>query len=122
MRGAVKTACAAVLILAASLTAAPTASASFPRAEQSYRVDVINHSGFGLDEVDVAVARHSDPVIRLITQRHITSGATASFDLGACSDVRQFAASAFIGNREVLHTDNITPSPSCHTQIEITHT
>ncbi|MFF4186213.1 hypothetical protein ACFYZ9_23805 [Streptomyces sp. NPDC001691] len=88
----------------------------------NYRVDVVNHSGFGLDEVDVAVGRHSDPVIRLITQRHIRSGATATFDLGACADVRKFAASAFVGNREVLHTSDISPNPNCHTQIEITHT
>ncbi|MFE9558316.1 hypothetical protein ACFYOD_33195 [Streptomyces sp. NPDC006703] len=88
----------------------------------NYRVDVVNHSGFGLDEVDLAVARFSDPVIRLQTQRHVVSGATAAFDLGSCSDVRQFAASAFIGNREVLHTADINPSPSCHTEIEITHT
>ncbi|MDH6119170.1 hypothetical protein ABH930_002531 [Kitasatospora sp. GAS204A] len=120
MRGPVTAACAAVLVVAAGLATAPFASAS--PAGSTYRVDVVNHSGFGLDEVDLAVGRYSDPVIRLITQRHITSGATATFDLGACSDVHKFAASAFIGNREVLHTSDIDPRPSCHTQIEITHT
>ncbi|MFI6682425.1 hypothetical protein [Streptomyces sp. NPDC050485] len=122
MRRAVMALCAASLALAAAVAPASPASAVRQAAEPNYRVDVVNHSGFGLDEVDLAVARFSDPVIRLQTQRHVVSGATASFDLGPCSDVRQFAASAFIGNREVLHTGNINPSPSCHTQIEITHT
>ncbi|MFI9718559.1 hypothetical protein ACIHFE_02735 [Streptomyces sp. NPDC052396] len=122
MRCAVKAVCAASLAIAAVLTPTAPASAVHQAAAPSYRVDVVNHSGFGLDEVDLAVARFSDPVIRLQTQRHVVSGATASFDLGPCSDVRQFAASAFIGSREVLHTADINPSPSCHTQIEITHT
>lgn len=122
MRRAIRAACAASLVLAAAIASAPPASAVHQAYEPNYRVDVVNHSGFGLDEVDLAVARFSDPVIRLQTQRTVVSGATASFDLGRCSDVRQFAASAFIGNREVLHTGDISPSPSCHTEIEITHT
>ncbi|MFD9902854.1 hypothetical protein [Streptomyces sp. NPDC059063] len=120
MKRAARTVCAALLLLTASFAAAPSAGAQPPPAEQNYVVDVVNHSRLTLDEVNLAVARHSDPTIRLITQRHVTSGATATFDLGACSDVRQFAASAFVGSREVLHTGNINPNPSCRTQIEIT--
>ncbi|MFV8129434.1 hypothetical protein [Streptomyces syringium] len=120
MRRAVRAVCAALLLLAASFTAAPSAGAQPTSAEPNYVVDVINHSRLTLDEVNLAVARHSDPTIRLITQRRVTSGATATFNLGPCSDVRQFAASAFIGSREVLHTGNINPSPTCRTQIEIT--
>ncbi|MEU2856680.1 hypothetical protein [Streptomyces syringium] len=116
---ATRTVCTALLLLTVSFTAAPSADAQ-PSAEQSYVVDVINHSRLTLDEVNLAVARHSDPTIRLITQRRVASGATATFNLGSCSDVRQFAASAFIGSREVLHTGNINPSPTCRTQIEIT--
>jgi hypothetical protein len=112
-------ACAALALLPL-LT--PSASASSLAPEQNYRVDVVNHSGFALDEVALAVARYGDPVVRLISQHHIASGATAGFDLGTCAGVRQFAASAFFGNREVLHTRDIAPSPNCHTQIEITHT
>lgn len=122
MRNAVKAVCAASLALVAAVAPASSASAVRQAAASNYRVDVVNHSGFGLDEVDLAVARFSDPVIRLQTQRHVVSGATASFDLGPCSDVRQFAASAYIGTREVLHTRDINPSPNCHTQIEVTHT
>ncbi|MFF4222534.1 hypothetical protein ACFYZH_06650 [Streptomyces abikoensis] len=122
MRRAVKAVCAASLVLAATVASVSPASAGRLAEAPSYQVDVVNHSGFGLDEVDLAVARFSDPVIRLQTQRHVVSGATVTFDLGPCSDVRQFAASAFIGNREVLHTGDINPSPTCHTQIEITHT
>ncbi|MCC2278154.1 hypothetical protein LKL35_22425 [Streptomyces sp. ET3-23] len=123
MRRAAEAVCAAALALAAAVATAPQASAAHQaEAAQNYRVDVVNHSGFGLDEVDLAVARFSDPVIRLQNQRHVVSGAIASFDLGSCSDVRKFAASAFIGNREVLHTGDIDPSPNCHTEIEITHT
>ncbi|MFE9572954.1 hypothetical protein ACFYMW_31270 [Streptomyces sp. NPDC006692] len=122
MRRAAKAVYAASLALAAAVATAPSASAAHQAEAPNYRVDVVNHSGFGLDEVDLAVARFSDPVIRLQTQRHVVSGTTATFDLGSCSDVRQFAASAFIGNREVLHTADINPSPSCHTEIEITHT
>ncbi|MFJ8308323.1 MULTISPECIES: hypothetical protein [unclassified Streptomyces] len=122
MRRAVKALCAASLALAAAVASASPASAVRQAAASNYRVDVVNHSGFGLDEVDLAVAHFGDPVIRLQTQHHVVSGATASFDLGPCPSVRQFAASAYIGTREVLHTRDISPSPSCHTQIEVTHT
>ncbi|GAA1367837.1 hypothetical protein [Streptomyces beijiangensis] len=122
MRRAVKALCAASLALAAAVATASPASAVRQADAPNYQVDVVNHAGLGLDEVDLAVGRFSDPVIRLQTQRHVVSGATVTFDLGPCSDVRQFAASAFVGNREVLHTGDINPSPNCHTQVEITHT
>ncbi|UPZ26399.1 hypothetical protein MUK60_00340 [Streptomyces sp. LRE541] len=110
---------AATALLAAAVPPS-THAAPAPAQEQSYVVEVVNRMRISVDDVNLALARHSDPTIRPMTQRRVVPGATASFDLGACSDVRQFAASAFIGSREVLHTGNIDPSPGCHTRIEIT--
>jgi hypothetical protein len=89
-------------------------------APATYQVDVVDHVGHPLDEVALAVARYDDPVVRLMSRRHVPSGGTASFDLGTCPGVRSFAASAFSGTREVVHTPDIPASPACHTQIELT--
>ncbi|NRQ39282.1 hypothetical protein HII36_46795, partial [Nonomuraea sp. NN258] len=89
-------------------------------AEPAYRVEVVNHSGFGLDEVTLAYVTRGDPTPRIISRRLVPSGATAAFDPVACSDLRRFAVSAFIGRREVLHTADLTPDPDCYTQIELT--
>ncbi|MCK2218299.1 hypothetical protein MF672_031580 [Actinomadura sp. ATCC 31491] len=100
----------------------PAAPTPAHAADRPYRIEVINHSGFGLDEVRVAYTTRSDPAVRMLGQRRVGPGATAAFEPAGCADLARFAASAFIGTREVLHTSDLTPDADCLTQIELTRT
>ncbi|MET7338581.1 hypothetical protein [Nonomuraea sp. NPDC005650] len=110
---------AGALLLATASALLPVAPAV--AADRPYRIEVVNHSGYGLDEVRVAFVTRSNPAVRMIGQRRVVSGATAAFEPAGCSDLARFAASAFIGTREVLHTPDLTPDADCVTQIELTH-
>jgi hypothetical protein len=74
---------------------------------QSYGVEVVNLSNQRFDEIVLAVTRHSNPTAQLIHRPDVSPGASVSFDLGDCTDVKQYAVSGIVGGDRVITTGDI---------------
>jgi hypothetical protein len=111
---------AAACLLA--LTAAPsagqaadtrisTAPSAAKRQEQNYQVEVDNFSSQAFDEVALAFTRNSTPVTQILHQFNVPASSVIVFDLGPCSDVKQYAVSGIVGGERLFTTGDIDGDP-----------
>ncbi len=113
---AVTAACLAALAATpASGHAAETRTASAPhvmmRQEKNYQVEVDNFSNQAFDEIALAFTRNSTPVTQILHQFNVPASSVIIFDLGPCSDVKQYAVSGLVGGERKFTTGDVDADP-----------
>lgn len=92
-----------------------TASASAPRVmmrqEKNYQVEVDNFSNQAFDEIALAFTRNSTPVTQILHQFNVPASSVIIFDLGPCSDVKQYAVSGLVGGERKFTTGDVDADP-----------
>ncbi|RCH66624.1 hypothetical protein DT019_20985 [Streptomyces sp. SDr-06] len=81
------------------------------RQAANYQVEVDNFSSQAFDEVALAFTRHSTPVTQILHQFNVPASSVVSFDLGPCSDVKQYAVSGLVGGVRVFTTGDVDADP-----------
>ncbi|MEY9945203.1 hypothetical protein [Kitasatospora sp. GAS1066B] len=92
-------------------TRASTASRATVRQAANYQVEVDNFSSRAFDEVALAYTRNSTPVTQILHQFNVPASSVVSFDLGPCSDVKQYAVSGLVGGVRVFTTGDVDADP-----------
>ncbi|MFF4222535.1 hypothetical protein ACX9I7_30285 [Streptomyces sp. L500] len=115
---AVTAACLAVLAVtpaAGHAVEARAASATAPRPtmrqEKNYQVEVDNFSRQNFDEIALAFTRNSTPVTQILHQFNVPASSVIIFDLGPCSDVKQYAVSGLVGGERKFTTGDVDADP-----------
>lgn len=90
---------------------ASTASSAVVRQAANYQVEVDNFSSRAFDEVALAYTRNSTPVTQILHQFNVPASSVVSFDLGPCSDVKQYAVSGLVGGVRVFTTGDVDADP-----------
>ncbi|MET7338582.1 hypothetical protein [Nonomuraea sp. NPDC005650] len=111
---------AGVTALALLAMVAPLPAQAAAKADQNYTVEVQNYSSQGFDEIVLAVSRFSNPTPELMSRPNVPPFTVVSFDLGACSDVRQYAVSGIVGGQRLFTTGDVDGDPiGCNDVITI---
>ncbi|MFD9902853.1 hypothetical protein [Streptomyces sp. NPDC059063] len=96
---------------AAADTRGATAPDTVTRLAPNYQVEVDNFSSQAFDEIVVAFTRHSTPVTQLLHAYNVPASSVVSFDLGPCSDVKQYAVSGIVGGERLFTTGDVEADP-----------
>ncbi|GAA1367841.1 hypothetical protein GCM10009612_53730 [Streptomyces beijiangensis] len=121
-------ACLAVLAATpASGHATESKTTSAPRVtmrqEKNYQVEVDNFSNQAFDEVALAFTRNSIPVTQILHQFNVPASSVIIFDLGPCSDIKQYAVSGLVSGERQFTTGDVDADPvGCDDIITIRNT
>ncbi|SPE58061.1 hypothetical protein SNS2_3701 [Streptomyces netropsis] len=88
-----------------------TAPDAVMRLAPNYQVEVDNFSSQAFDEIAVAFTRHSTPVTQILHQYNVPASSVVNFDLGPCSDVKQYAVSGIVGGQRLFTTGDVEADP-----------
>ena len=96
----------------AAVTAMPaTGHAAATLHEKNYQVEVDNFSNQAFDEIALAFTRNSTPVTQILHQFNVPASSVTVFDLGPCSDVKQYAVSGLVGGERKYTTGDVDADP-----------
>ncbi|GHF20795.1 hypothetical protein [Streptomyces morookaense] len=91
--------------------ASTTARSAAMRQEKNYQVEVDNFSSQAFDEIALAFTRNSTPVTQILHQFNVPASSVVIFDLGPCSDVKQYAVSGLVGGERKFTTGDVDADP-----------
>jgi hypothetical protein len=91
--------------------ASATAPHTTMRQEKNYQVEVDNFSRQNFDEIALAFTRNSTPVTQILHQFNVPASSVVIFDLGPCSDVKQYAVSGLVGGERKFTTGDVDADP-----------
>lgn len=88
-------------------TVSATTHSPVMRQEKNYQVEVDNFSSQAFDEIALAFTRNSTPVTQILHQFNVPASSVVVFDLGPCSDVKQYAVSGLVGGERKFTTGDV---------------